>query len=121
MIAHMVLFTPKASLTIDDKRSFALAWHEVGQEVSTIKRAFVGRSADVDPGYNRSFGDTTYKMAAVLEFESREDLVYYLRHPRHAELGRLFWECCERSVVCEVETREVGADDLMPFLLAGEP
>jgi hypothetical protein len=103
MIAHIVLFTPKTALTPTERLAFAQAVLDVTGSVSSIKRASVGRRIEVDPGYARSFGDVTYEYAAVLEFADREALLAYLQDPKHQELGRLFWDSCERSIVTEVE------------------
>ena len=89
MIAHIVLFRPKASITAEQRRSFALKIAEAGWVIPSIKRGFVGRSVEIDPGYSRSLGESTYQYAAVLEFESRQGLVEYLNHPLHEEIGRL--------------------------------
>jgi hypothetical protein len=103
MIAHIVLFEPKSSLDKSQKLSFAQSVIETCRSIASVKRISVGKRVDVDPGYARSLGDTTYKYAAVLEFDSPEGLVSYLRDPKHEVLGRLFWEYCERAIVSEVE------------------
>jgi len=61
-------------------------------------------------------GDKTYDFAAVLEFKDRKALLAYLRDPIHQELGRLFWESCERTVVSEVEFRDGQDPSLSEFL-----
>lgn len=50
-------------------------------------------------------GDSTYSLAAVLEFNDRARLIEYLRHPLHEALGREFWEVSRSTVVVEVESR----------------
>jgi hypothetical protein len=116
VIAHIVLFTPKPSLTIAERRAFAKSVIDTTRLIQTVKRARIGRRIEVDPGYSRSLGDTTYEFAAVLEFDDRSALLSYLADPRHHELGKLFWRCCERTVVSEVEyvdtSDESAADKL---------
>jgi hypothetical protein len=116
VIAHIVLFTPKAGLNTEDMRSFAQAILRTCSDIPQVKRAIVGRNADIDAGYARNFGDKTYKYAAVLEFESKDDLVSYLKHPSHQALGRQFWQHCEATVIMEVEfayASSPDADDLL--------
>jgi len=115
VIAHIVLFNPKDSLSAADKRAFAQSIREAGREIGSIKRARVGRSVSVDPGYERSFGDKTYEYAAVIEFDDADGLIEYLRHPRHQELGSLFWRFCKSTAIVEVEMRSLDdeLDDLM--------
>jgi hypothetical protein len=116
VIAHIVFFNPKADVTAAEKRSFAQALTAVGRDVAAIERAYVGRAVAVDAGYERSFGETTYHYAAVLEFRDRDGLVAYLTHASHEVLGRLFWEFCEATAIVEVETSPLR-DDLGDFLV----
>lgn len=117
MIQHIVLFTPKADLSAADRRAFAEAVLSTLKASPHIQGATVGRRMEVDAGYKRNFGDITYDYAAVLEFPDRQRLVQYLNEPAHAEVGRLFWERCERSVVCEVEAEPIGSADAMKLVL----
>jgi hypothetical protein len=89
------------------------------RSIASIARVVVGRRAHVDAGYTREFGEQTYEFAAVLEFKNRAGLIDYLRHPLHHELGRMFWESCERTVISEVEMHD-GLDPKIAELL-GEP
>lgn len=117
MILHIVLFEPKAALQGSDMRSFAKTVADTCSSLPMIRTATVGRRADVDAGYDRSFGDNTYKYAAILGFDRRQDLIAYLNHPSHAELGRLFWLNCERTVVSEVETVDLADPDFADKLV----
>ncbi len=78
--------------------------------ISSVRRSFVGRRIDVDPGYKRVFGDKTYEYAAVIEFDNREGLLSYLSDEKHLAIGTLFWKNCSSAVVSEVE--EIGASEL---------
>ena len=115
MIAHVVLFNPKVDLTVERMRTFTKSMRDCFRSVTHIKRAAVGRRAEVDPGYPRTFGDKTYQFAAILEFDDEAGLIAYLRHPRHEELGRLFWECCESTIVSEHQMIDALRDDLDRF------
>lgn len=107
MIAHIVLFEPKSSLDQSQKLAFAQSVIETCRSIASVKRISIGKHTEVDPGYARSLGDTTYKYVAVLEFDGNEGLIRYLRDPKHEVLGRLFWEYCERAIVSEVEWVDV--------------
>jgi len=113
VIAHIVLFTPKAGLEPEDVRSFARLISDACRNIPTLVRSMVGRSVDVDAGYQRNFGDTTYKFAAILEFADQAGLVAYLNHPIHEELGRAFWEVCASTAILEVEFVDGMADNLI--------
>jgi hypothetical protein len=71
---------------------------------------------NIDAGYAREFGDETYEFAAILEFKSKAALIDYLRHPLHHELGRLFWETCQRAVIAEVELHDGRDPDVVNIL-----
>ena len=106
MLQHIVLFTPKDGLSGDDRRSFAATTLEALAASADIARYTVGRRIEVDAGYPRTFGDDSYEYAAVLEFTDRDALVRYLTSSSHANLGRLFWEMCGRTIVMEVEVAD---------------
>jgi hypothetical protein len=117
VIAHIVLFTPKATLSDSSKRLFAQSVVKTLSAIEHVTAAKVGRRVDVDPGYGRHLGDSTYEFAAIIEFESRSALVDYLVDPRHQELGRLFWESCDRTVVSEVEYVDLASRNAVDELV----
>ena len=116
MISHIVLFNAKRNVSFADRQSFALQIRDVCRAISAVKNARVGRHVTVDPGYERSFGDKTYEFAAILDFDKADDLIEYLQHPLHHELGRLFWVYCESTIVVEVESRDAKSDSIVDLL-----
>ena len=112
MVAHIVLFNPKSELTAEQRQSFAQSVRDSVRRIGRIQRAMIGRAVAVAPQYDRTFGDKTYEYAAVLEFERAEDLLDYLNHPVHRELGRLFWENCGSAVVMEAELADALIENL---------
>lgn len=116
MISHIVLFNAKKNVSPDDRRSFAIQVRDVCRAISVVRSATVGRAISVDPGYARSFGDKTYEFTAILDFATRSDLIAYLQHPLHHELGRLFWVYCESTIVVEVEARDAKSDEIVDLL-----
>lgn len=116
MTAHIVLFQPKADVPAGDRAGFAASLERACREIPTVRRAVVGKAAALDAGYPRSFGDDTYEYAAVFEFDDRDGLLQYLRHPLHEELGRLFWLVCERTAIVEVDLTDAKTGDLGALL-----
>jgi hypothetical protein len=110
--AHIVLFQPKADVPAADRAGFAASLERACREIPTVRRAVVGKAAEIDAGYTRSFGDNTYEFAAVFEFDDRDGLRQYLQHPLHQELGRLFWLVCERTAIVEVDLADAKTADL---------
>jgi len=116
LIAHVVLFNEKSELTTEQRQSFAQLFQDTVRAVPSVSRATIGRSVALDPGYAREFGDKTYRFAAVVEFSEKDGLLAYLNHPLHHELGRLFWEYCESTVVLELETIDALSGDVAAII-----
>ncbi len=117
MIAHLVLFNPKTDVSRADLRSFAKTISDACRQVDAIQRSRVGRRTEFDAGYPRSFGETTYQYVAILEFADGAGLKAYLQHPLHKQLGKLFWELCESTVVVEAAMADGRDEELVDFLL----
>jgi len=117
MIAHIVLFNPKPGASESDLRSFAKILQDACREIKAIQHSRVGRRAEIDAGYARSFGEKTYQFVAIFEFEDSAKLKEYLKHPLHKHLGKLFWEMCESTVVVEAAMTDGGSEELVDFLL----
>lgn len=107
MILHLVLYKPKPHITHDQLKSFALELQTLFRAVPAIKRVVVGKRTEVDAGYQRSLGDTTYSHVAGLEFEDEAGLIEYLVHPGHRVVGKLFWELCESTSVFEARGDDI--------------
>jgi len=91
VIAHVVLFRPKPTLSDDERKALITSLQHAVDGIPTIARASIGRRILLNrPGYE-SLMREDYEYAAILEFTSDADLRAYLDHPAHAELGaRLF-------------------------------
>ena len=117
MISHIVLFRAREGLTHEQRQSFALKIQEACRIIPKVRRAVVGRSKRIDVGYSRFLGDNTYQFAAVLDFDCEDDFRSYLQHPLHRDLGRQFWECCESTVVMEVEAVDARTEEVSRLLV----
>jgi hypothetical protein len=107
LIVHIVLLRFRNDLTEAELGSFTQLVREACSEIPTVMKAYVGMRTDVDAGYQRNFGESTYDAAAVLHFEDKDGLIAYLRHPRHAELGRAFWAISSAAVVFETDVEDL--------------
>jgi hypothetical protein len=107
VIVHLVLLKLRQDVTPSDIRLLARQLAELCQAIPDVKAAWAGPRRDIDAGYARSFGDSTYDYAAVLQFSDRDGLLRYLQHQDHRELGRRFWEVCQATVVFEGELFDV--------------
>lgn len=116
MIVHLVLFNPKTDVSPDRRQQFIKSLEDTCRQIESVRRAVVGRKTEIDIGYSRMFGEKTYEYAAVIEFDDAQGLVQYLEHPLHVELGRLFWELCESTVVLECQAVDARTDDVSQVL-----
>ena len=91
MIAHIVLFRPRATLTADQRQTLVNALRAAVEGIPQVKRATIGRRILLNrPGYETQMAEH-YEDSAILEFESEADLRAYLDHPSHNDLGRLLF------------------------------
>jgi hypothetical protein len=92
VIAHIVLFQPRADLTDDDRRKFVEALQTVAGSIPEVRRFSVGkRIKHAMPGYEQAMLDD-YQFAAIVEFDDVDGLRAYLSHPAHQLIGKLFTE-----------------------------
>jgi Stress responsive A/B Barrel Domain len=105
VIAHVVLFTPRASLSPEDRLRLGADLERACQGIPSIRRARIGRRRVLGYGYD-TVGPVHFEFVAVLEFESEADLHTYLRHPAHIALGRWFRHGAEVAIAEDFEMVE---------------
>ena len=119
MILHTVLFQPKPEVTGEGRRAFMTALQRASSEIPEVRRARIGRRVEVGAAYQGP-NDHPYEYAAVIEFDSVEDLRAYLAHPLHQELGRQFWLACERTTIHDSTAVDVADGRDLESSLADE-
>lgn len=105
MIAHVVLFRPRADLASDARASLSEAFETAIREIPSIRRARVGRRVT----HGRPYEDlmrVDYQHAAVLEFDDLAGLKAYLAHPAHEQLASRFLSACEDALMYDFELSE---------------
>ena len=102
MIAHVVLFRPKQSLSADDRRALMDALAHALANIPLIKRADIGRRKTLGRQYD-AINSIQFPYAAILEFESEADLRAYLDHPAHQRLGEQFYLTSEVALAFDFE------------------
>lgn len=105
MIAHLVLFTPKASLTPDAQVALLDALSSALREIESIRRVRVGKRRTHGWAYEQLM-QVNYSHAAVLEFDDIDGLRAYLQHPAHANLATQFFSTFERALMYDFELIE---------------
>lgn len=109
MIAHLVLFTPKAGLLEAERRGLADALVHALREIPSIRRARFGKRVRHGRAYE-ALMRTNYEYAALLEFDDVAGLTAYLEHPAHGALGARFFAAFEEALMYDFELKE-GADE----------
>ena len=107
MIVHVVLFQPRPGLS-DEQRDRVLAdLRTAATEIPAIRRFRIGRRVLHGlPGYEQAMTDT-YEYAALIEFDDREGLEAYLRHPAHETAGAHFTAAASRALAYDYEVSEL--------------
>ena len=99
MIAHVVLFRPRATLSAAERDALLAALQHAIKDITTIKRAFIGKRILLNrSGYETQMAEH-FEYSAIIEFDSEADLRAYLNHPAHADLGQRFFETAEAALV----------------------
>jgi hypothetical protein len=90
VIAHVVLFQPRASLSADERRDALATLARAASDVPEIRRFRIGRRVRHGlPGYEQMMAQD-YEFALLIEVDDVEALRRYLKAPAHAALGHLF-------------------------------
>jgi len=115
MIAHVVLFKPRADLSPDARSQLVASFETALTEIPSIRRARVGRRITHGRGYE-ALMTIDYQYAAVLEFDDGDGLKAYLEHPAHEQLGAQFFEAFEQALMYDFDLAEgTGAlAEIMP-------
>jgi len=108
VIAHIVLFKPRADLRAADRDALITSFERALRDIPFITRARVGRRVTHGRPYE-SLMRVDYQYAAVLEFEDLGALKAYLEHPAHAELATRFFSAFEEALMYDFALTEEAA------------
>jgi hypothetical protein len=112
MIAHVVLFQPRADLSAADREAFAASFERALTGIPEVRRARVGERVNLGRQYDQQ-NARDFSHAAIIEFDSEADLRAYLEHPAHQELGQRFYQAAEAALVYDFALHD---DDLWSFV-----
>jgi hypothetical protein len=113
MILHVVFYQPKETATPEERAGLVSALAAACSEIPSVQQVRVGKTMDLNMGYeNRSSGQQ-FDYMAVFEFRDEIDLRAYLVHDRHRTLGEMFWKVCDRTFITDVSALDpIGGDSL---------
>lgn len=110
MVAHVVLFRPRAALSACERSALVDALATALREIPGIVRSSVGRRLTHGRAYERLMKDD-YEFAAVIEFADAAGLQAYLDHPAHRQLARSFQAAFDAALMYDYEMAD-GASGL---------
>jgi hypothetical protein len=116
VIAHLVLFRPRAALPAEARARLGVVFASAVRSIPSVRRARVGRRVLHGRGYE-ALMQTHYSHVAMLEFDDEAGLKAYLEHPAHEQLGGLFFEAFEEGLIYDFTLEE--GDAAISALAAG--
>jgi hypothetical protein len=105
MIAHLVLFRPRADLSEAARRNLAASFERAIHEIPSVRRARVGPRLTHGRAYEQLMR-VHFSYAAVLEFDDFAGLQAYLEHPAHTDLAARFFEAFEEALIYDFDLQE---------------
>lgn len=97
MIRHIVMFRFKESANGSDKASNI---QKMRSDLEALKSA-IGEIKFFEVGVDFVRSDASYDLVLCSEFESKEDLFNYQKHPEHQKVVKFVKEACESRVVVD--------------------
>jgi hypothetical protein len=116
MIAHIVLFRPRADLSESGRVELVSAFETAIQAIPSIRGARIGTRVLHGRQYE-TLMRSHFPYAAVLEFDDLAGLKAYLEHPAHERLGSTFFEAFEEALMYDFDMHE-GAAGLAAALVS---
>jgi hypothetical protein len=110
VIVHLVLFTPRADLSVEDRQALAAAFAQATRAIPSVRGVRVGRLVRHGAGYESATAPT---FVAMVEFEDLTGLQAYLEHPAHEGLGLRLRESVGGAAVYDFE---IGGLDFLADL-----
>ena len=102
MVAHVVLFRPKADVSESDRQALFTALRVASTEIPSVRRFLIGSRVTHGATYEGLMAQD-YPYSAIIEFDDLAGLEAYRQHPRHEELGRLFYALLDSALVYDYD------------------
>jgi Stress responsive A/B Barrel Domain len=106
VIAHVILFKPKPSLTETDRQAVLNGLRAAAAGIPTIRRMQVGhRVRHGRPGYEQLMRED-FEYVVIVEFDDVAALTAYLAHPHHAAIGEHFTQSAAAALAYDYELED---------------
>jgi hypothetical protein len=106
MILHTVLFRPKPGLSESDREAMFAALQSAASDIPTVRRFQIGTRLHHGARYE-TLMTQDFPFAAFIEFDDLDGLQAYLRHPRHQQLGELFYALQEAALAYDYDLQKL--------------
>ena len=107
MIFHVVLFRPRPDVGEAERRAMFDALDAASDGIPSVRRFLIGRRVTHGATYEGMMKED-FPYSAVVEFDDLAGLAEYRTHPKHEELGRLFYALLEAALVYDYEIEDAG-------------
>jgi Stress responsive A/B Barrel Domain len=108
-MTHVVLFTPRSDLSDTEIGRLSTTLASALAGIPSVRRYQVGRRVRLGTAYDAA-APLDFSHLVIVEFDDRDGLVAYLRHPLHEALGALFYETSAIALACDFETVDHDVD-----------
>jgi hypothetical protein len=107
VIAHVILFSPRADLPASTRDEVLAGLAAAAASIPSIRRFRIGtRVTHGLPGYEQLMREP-FDFAAIVEFDDVAGLKAYLAHPAHAAIGGHFTTSASHSLAYDYELTEL--------------
>jgi hypothetical protein len=107
MVLHIVLFRPRPDVGEADRQAMFDALDAASNGIPSVRRFLIGRRITHGATYERMMTEN-FPYSAVVEFDDLAGLAEYRRHPKHEELGKVFYALLEAALVYDYEIEDAG-------------
>jgi hypothetical protein len=102
VIAHVVLFRPRADVTAEERQLLLRAFERAVREIDSVRRVRIGQRVRWGAGYEgKTPEDAEYLV--VIDFDDLDGLRAYLGHPAHEELGTRFNQALHSALIYDFD------------------
>jgi len=106
MISHVVLFKPRADLTVAERQAVINDLRTAASAIPTVRGLRVGRRIRHGrPGYEQLMRED-FEFIVIIEFDDVEGLRAYLAHPDHAAIGSHFVQASAAALAYDYEMED---------------
>jgi hypothetical protein len=107
MIAHVILFKPKADMSLEDRQSVLDGLASAAVDIKSVRSLRVGRRVRHGrPGYEQAMPQD-FEYAVIVEFDDVAGLTAYLEHPRHGAIAEHFGRSATAALAYDYEMIEL--------------